>query len=171
MTPGSFDHLWNHFEDCCRWLNEGAVVEGAQVSVVARHPDLLVLDVEFEPPPSTFLPGFPAERVHVSTTSSMEIVAVPEHSDRQWLHRYPRCWPSPGLPLVSLAGGLCMWYPGDPTHLQWTWNDGFDEYLRILQRHLWNEEYWRRFNEWPTEDVPHGESLSGKPHPILDPSL
>jgi hypothetical protein len=63
-----------------------------------------------------------------------------------------------------------MWYPRDPPHLQWAWIDGFDEYLRIVQRHLWNEEYWRRFDEWPIEDVPHGESLSGEPHPILDPS-
>jgi hypothetical protein len=64
-----------------------------------------------------------------------------------------------------------LWYPDDPPHLKWTWGAGIGEYLRIVQRHLWNEEFWRRFSYWPTEDTPHGLGFGGKPHPILDPML
>lgn len=50
-------------------------------------------------------------------------------------------------------GALCLWYPRDPSHLRWGWVDGLDTYLRLVQRHLWSEEYCRRHNHWPADDA------------------
>jgi hypothetical protein len=172
VIMGSFSHVWVDPEGCCCWLNEGGAVHGVYAAVLVRQTDLLILKVKFDPPPELRLPGFPAERIHISLNSSREIAVVPEDgSGRLWLHKYPRQLPTAGLPLVSLVGGLCLWYPDDPPHLKWAWDAGIDEYLRIVQRHLWNEEFWRRFSYWPTEDTPHGLGFGGKPHPILDPML
>jgi hypothetical protein len=145
----------------CDWLNREGVVAGARADVLSVYVSLAVLEVTFQEPPDSSPLNFPTEQVHVTLKSSMEIAAVPVFSTRTWLHRYPTKLPSPNLPLESFAGGLCLWYPGDPPSLRWAWTDGVDEYLRIVQRHLWCEEYGRRFGHWPLVDAPHGDSAVG----------
>jgi hypothetical protein len=75
------------------------------------------------------------------------------------------------VPLVELVGGLCLWYPDDPTQLKWSWQNGLDDFVRILQRHLWFEESWRRMGDWPVEEAPHGRRPDNTSHPVLDQRL
>lgn len=142
----------------CEWLNCEGVVAGAHADVLSVYETMAVLDVNFQEPPASSPLNFSTEQVRVTLRTSMEIAAVPLFSNRTWLHRYPKKLPSPNLPLESFAGGLCLWYPGDPSSLRWSWTDSVDEYLRIVQRHLWCEEYVRRFGHWPLVDAPHGDS-------------
>ena len=170
------DHLRGDPHGCIRRLNKSGTVPGAHVAVVRHHTALTVLDVSFEPPPAQHLPGYPAEHVRVTVLADGSIFAVPvEPADRNWLHRYQR-HPIHELPTLPkeeheianehLFGSLCLEYPSDPSDLRWHWSDGVDAYLRIVQRHLWCEEHWRRHGRWPVEDVPHGDRPDGHPHPV-----
>jgi hypothetical protein len=38
-----------------------------------------------------------------------------------------------------------------------TWTRGFIDYVAVVQRHLFNEEFNRRYDYWPVEDAPHGD--------------
>jgi hypothetical protein len=67
---------------------------------------------------------------------------------------------------LHLLGALCLEFPEDPQWLRWSWRDGLDTYLQMVQRHLLAEEVARRFGSWPVEDAPHGFRSDGKPHPI-----
>jgi hypothetical protein len=171
VRPGGFQHVWSDPWSCCAWINDNSTIYGVTTSVIGRAASLVIVDVRFDSPPARSLPGFPAERVNVTITLSKEIAAVPPQDGRLWLHRYARLQFEIGVPLLSWAGGLCLWYPGDPPWLKWTWDDGLAEYLRIVQRHLWYEECWRRFGSWPAEDVPHGTPIDGRSFPILDQNL
>lgn len=164
---------------CVRWLNTGAELWRTTVELVMHTPGLTVLDVELGPPPPE-LPGYPAEHVRITVRANGEIFAVPMGGDqRPWLHRYPRLTlgrivAAPlgeRMPWEQLLGCLCLWYPRDPEHLHWRWADGLDGYVRLVQRHLWSEKYWRRHDHWPAEDAPHGTRPDGRPHPILTPTL
>jgi hypothetical protein len=153
-------------------------VEHSRVLVRATAKEMVLFEVEFDPPPRWALPGFPTEDALVLVAGTDDPAAVPLGRARQWHHRYPReslarvmeeaAWP---IPLVRLVGGLCLWYPKDPQALQWTWGRGFDDYVRILQRHFWCEEFWRRTGIWPIEDAPHGFRTDGEPHSILSEEL
>jgi len=156
-----------------QWLNSG-VVTGVNVTVHSSSVESVVFTVAFEPPPSWALPGYPAELTRVLITSSGGPVAVPVGPDRTWRHRYPLSVPTAGSGVVSLefcVGALCLWNPKDPVALRWTWDKGLDDFVRIVQRHLWMEEYCRRNGEWPGEETPHGERLDGRPHPIVSEDL
>lgn len=179
MTLGGLDHVRRNPRSCARWLTSAGVVDGADVGVALHDHVLTVLDVRFAPPPPD-LPDYPAEQVRVAVTPQGWIAAVPVDGEtRRWLHRNPRC-PTHQLirlplgadvPWEHLVGSLCLWYPRDPAHLQWHWRNGIDAYVRIVQRHLWSEEYWRRHDTWPVEDAPHGDLPDGRPHPILTSAL
>lgn len=180
MTRGGFAHARGDPHGCVRWFSMSGVVYGLKIAVV-RHNDILsIYDVRFEPPPTEHLPGYPAEHVRVPVLANGSVFAVPVNGDnRAWLHRYPRhsipellSLPSGvRVPWEHLLGPLCLEYPDDPDHLRWHWRHGFDAYLRIVQRHLWSEEFWRREGSWPVEDAPHGHRLDGHPHPIVTPTL
>lgn len=179
MTPGSHRHVRCDPHRCSRWLNTSNVVSGVHVVVELHDAGLTVFDVRIASPPREHLPGYPAEHVRVTVLADGRVFGVPvDADDRAWLHRYPR-WSlgqilslpiAMAIPWEHLLGALCLEYPDDPDHLRWQWNDGFDAYVRILQRHLWFEEYWRRHGVWPVEDAPHGNRLDGRPHPIATPA-
>ena len=180
MTVGSLDLVRGHPHACIRWLNESCAVDGMDISVVRHNNRLTIFDVRFEPPPPWGLPGYPPERVRIVVRANGDTFSVPAASDkREWQHRYPRlsirrilAWPkSTPIPWENLLGSLCLEYPGDPDHLRWDWSDGIDAYLRIVQRHFWCEEFWRRHGSWPVEDAPHGHRPDGRPHAIKSPSL
>ncbi len=180
MRRGSLADVRGDPHGCVRWLTLSRVVHGVEVTVV-RHNDMLsIFDVRLDQPPREHLPGYPAEHVRVTVLASGRAFAVPINGDnRAWLHRYSRHSISELLFLPSgvripwehLLGSLCLECPDDPDHLRWQWRDGIDAYLRIVQRHLWYEEYWRREGSWPVEDAPHGHRLDGHPHPIITPAL
>ena len=180
MTRGGLDHVRRDPHGCSRWLSTAGVVGGVGVTVALHNHWATTFDVQFESPPTPGLPGYPTEHVRVTVRANGEIFAVPVGSDdRAWLHRYPRVSisellalpKSDNVPWDGIVGSLCLEYPNDPDHLRWNWSYGVDAYLRIVQRHLWSEEYWRRHGSWPVEDVPHGERPDGRPHPILAPAL
>lgn len=179
LSLGTFAHVRGDPWGCANWLTTGADLWGTEAHVVVHEAAQTVVDVRFAPPPPE-LPSYPAEHVRVTVRNDRRIFAVPVAADtRPWLHRYPRFTLSQIIatpvdqliPWESLLGCLCLWYPRDPGHLQWRWTDGLDGYLRLVQRHVWSEEYWRRHGDWPAEDVPHGRRPDGRPHPILTPAL
>lgn len=179
MILGSFDHVRRDPVGCSSWLTSGGVVAGTKVEVALHDAALTIFDVRFAPPGAE-LPGYPAEHMRVTVTAGREVFAVPVKGERrQWLHRYPHLdaaeiarWPrGQHIAWEQLLGPLCLWYPGDPAHLRWSWRDGLDAFFRIVQRHLWFEEHWRRWGTWPVEDAPHGWSDDGLPHPILTSEL
>jgi hypothetical protein len=179
MTPGGLQHLRRQPNGCAIWLTETLAGEGIAVEVAHHSPSLTVLDVRFGAPPQHHLPGYPEERIRVNVRADGQIGAVPSASDRRpWHHRYPYLTlqellgqPQEELTWARLTGPLCLEYPFDPPNLRWQWDDGLHVYLRIVQRHLWSEEYWRWHGHWPVEDAPHGHSIDGSPHPILTPEL
>jgi hypothetical protein len=160
-------------------LTEVLAADGITVEVAHHSPTLTVLDVRFGAPPREHLPNYPEEHVRVNVRHDGQIGAVPLADDqRRWLHRYPYLTihqllrqPDEQLSWSRLTGPLCLQYPFDPPHLRWQWDDGLDLYLRVVQRHLWSEEYWRRHGHWPVEDAPHGHPADGSPHPILTSEL
>lgn len=122
----------------------------------------LVVDITFAPLPELAAAGYGAERGRVSVRPSGAIYAFPLGPDRTWHHRNP----SPlGPRFGTLAGDLCLWYPNDPRSLRWDWDDGLEQYVTRVHRHLLFEEYYRREGQWPVEDTPHAEPVNGA-HPI-----
>lgn len=179
LTLGALQHALADPDGCALWLSHEADLWETDVEVVAIATRLTIFHVAFGPPPPA-LPGYPPEHVRVTIRADGDVCAVPFAADaRRWLHRHTRLSPSEiirtpanvQIPWESLLGALCLWYPRDPNHLCWGWVDGLDAYLRLVQRHLWSEEYWRRHEHWPAEDAPHGERTDGRPHPILTPAL
>lgn len=135
---------WRHYPHACaKQLNALLADDGITVKVCHHDPRLTVLDVRIDPPPAHCLPGYPAEHLRVVISSDLGVQAVPIGADRAWRHRYPIPCESNNW-VTSLTGPLCLEYPLDPPHLRWSWSDGLDTYLRIAQRHLWSEEFWRR---------------------------
>lgn len=175
MIAGGFEHVRTDPYGCAAWLCTSGGFTGTATTVVMHTPAATVFDVQFPEPPQDQLPGFPAERVRISVGPAEEIIAVPVPTDagkRSWLHRYPHVHPcsvvakKQKVPWIFLFAGLCLQYPRDPDHLRWGWADGIDAYLRVVERHFWYEEQWRRTGIWPVEDTPHGERADGEPHPI-----
>lgn len=176
VTPGSRRHLRETPDDCIRWLNQHPQVYGTTVLVAHHDHSLTVLMATFAPHPD--LDGYPTETVRLVVRSDGQVFAIPvDEQQRAWEHRYP------GTALEDvvagripgdwnfLLGALCLWYPHDPPHLRWTWTDGLDNLLRIIQRHVWSEEHFRRTRRWPGEDAPHGHRTDGQPHPVRSPEL
>lgn len=180
MALGGLGYVRRKPRDCARWLSTAGVVGGAEVTVVLHDLRATTFNVRFESPTLPELLDYPAEQVRITVRPNGKVLAVPAGGDaREWLHRYPRssisallALPrSATMPWEFIVGALCLEYPNDPDHLRWQWSDGIDAYLRVVQRHLWYEEYWRRHGSWPVEDAPHGERPDGYPHPILTPEL
>jgi hypothetical protein len=178
VVPGTFRHATQTSEHCAQWLGAEAELWGpAQVELLRCDSGLTTFDVRFGTPEQ--ISDYPDENVRVVVREDRKIFAVPVcDSGRTWNHRNRlltiteilRVGHQP-LPWECLLGSLCLWYPKDPPHLRWSWHHGLDAYLRIVQRHLWKEEYFRRTGLWVGEDAPHGERADGKPHPILTPEL
>jgi hypothetical protein len=172
VKPVGFGAIRANPRGCCRRLKKSGAVSYFEAEVMTHTAGITILEVEFVAPKE--LPSYPVERVRISVLSDASIAAVPiDCRDRRWYHRFPR-WSTTqivnhggrSLPWPSVVGGLCLWYPRDPRAWRWTWDDGFDTYLLLVQRHLWAEEYFRRHGCWPVNDAPHGERSDGYPHPL-----
>ena len=122
----------------------------------------VVMDVTFAPLPELAAADYRAEHGRISIRRDGAIYAFPLGPQRSWKHRNP----SPlGWQFGHLAGELCLWYPSDPRSLRWEWDDGFEQYVTRVHRHLFFEEFHRREGHWPVEDAPHADPQSGA-HPI-----
>jgi hypothetical protein len=122
----------------------------------------LVLDMFFTPLPELAGAGYEGERARVSIRPDGPIYSFPLGPERTWHHRFP----SPlGQQFGHLAGQLCLWYPRDPRSLRWEWDDGLEQYVTRVYRHVFYEEYYRREGHWPVEDAPHDDPVTG-PHPV-----
>lgn len=127
----------------------------------------VVFDITFAPLPELAEAGYGIERGRVSVRPDGNSYAFPLGPDRTWHHRNP----SPlGPRFGTLAGDLCLWYPKDPRALRWEWDDGLEQYVTRVHRHLIFEEYYRREGQWPVEDAPHAEPVNGA-HPIRSPFM
>jgi hypothetical protein len=138
---------------------------GVQVDSARRQSSgAVVIDFFFDPPPELAAAGYCTERGRIAVTASGQVASFPLGSvGRRWKHRNG----SPLGPIFDhLGGDLCLWYRHDPRGLRWEWDDGFEQYVTRVHRHLFFEEYWRRTGEWPFEDAPHGEPAAGV-HPVL----
>lgn len=178
VALGSVRHVREDPHAFAQWVSGPGVVYGLHAFVVWCGKRLIVFHLDFDRPPAPELADFPTEAVRLSVFADGHALAVPVGGDsRSWCHRYPHpsiAELSRGLipqRRESLFGALCLWDPRDPRHLRWGWEDGLDAFIRMVQRHLWYEEYWRRTGDWPVEDTPHGERADGLPHPIRDPRL
>lgn len=106
--------------------------------------------------------GFPTEHVIITITEDGQIQAVPINGHRRlWYHRNPEGLlprhPTDPYSFMRSLPSLCLWYPGDPSALRWSWRKGLVAYVTIVHRHVQAEEVWRRTDRWPAEDAPHGE--------------
>jgi len=174
VNPGLFVGVRSDPQGFCDWVVHTVRVAGATLTVMVHSDMLTVFEATFEPSAIPALAGYPVERARISVFADGQVVAVPVADPaRTWEHRYPTRFTAVGDGDWTIAfGGLCLWFPGDPPHLRWDWSKGLDDFVRIVQRHLWTEEYCRRNRRpWPVEDAPHGGPLAGKTHPILTPSL
>lgn len=135
-----------------------SAVWGLAIRAAYREPDFVVFEVTYSPLPPVAVEGYPQEVVRISVWRNGRVLAVPVGpQERTWKHRNPMS--------VDVYCGLCLWYDDDPRALRWEWNDGLEQYIAIVQRHMLSEEWARRHNgRWPVEDAPHGRPDS--PHPI-----
>lgn len=144
-------------------MAEHSVYGLVDVDVRIRKPGLACLWMTLEPWPPMADEGYPIERVAISVFAAGPVRAVPIGAKgRRWEHRNPY-----RLGSLDYLGDLCLWYPGDPDPLKWSWSDGFVDYITIVHRHLLAEEFWRRHGVWPAEAAPHGEGN----HPIQSAEL
>jgi hypothetical protein len=135
-------------------------------TVEPRHGGV-VFDMSFTPLPELAAARYQNERGRVSIRPDGRIYSFPLGPERSWHHRYP----SPlGDQFAHLAGQLCLWYPKDPRWLRWEWDDGLEQYVTRVYRHLFYEEYYRREGHWPVEDAPHDDPVTGA-HPICSPFM
>lgn len=141
------------------------LVEG---EVLTFDDSMVVLEFAFKPSLELEAHGFPTEigrLVQLVNHRHPEPYVFPVGPTRTWHHRYPLA------PQNGCFGQLCLWYPLDPPHLQWTWSKDILSLVAIARRHLWFEEQYRRSGTWPVEDAPHAHARDGGPHPILTPAL
>lgn len=98
--------------------------------------------------------GYPIETVNVVIGRDGIIRAIPKSgTGRRWRHRNS---------IFDIHLDLCLWDPTDPSAIRWVWEDGLEEYVRIVSRHLIYEEFYRRHGRWPVEESPHGSSPTGR---------
>lgn len=122
-----------------------------------------VVDFTFSPLPELKASGYLNERARISIRPDGSIYAFPLGPERPWKHRQPS--PLAGLAMGHFAAELCLYYPGDPIGLKWTWAHGLEQYVTRVHRHLFYEEFYRREGYWPIEDAPHHEP-SAVVHPV-----
>lgn len=134
---------------------------GSTLTVATHNRALTVLEAAIVPPVEFAAHGFPTEIVRISLIAGTEApIAVPVGPRRDWCHRYL------DLDNGGLYGQLCLWYPTDPPHLRWTWDNGFESFVHLVLRHLIFEEHCRRNGTWPGHEAPHGHQADGSPHPV-----
>ena len=88
-------------------------------------------------------PGVPSRTVCVEfSPGSPDVPRVFTDGPQKSPHRYA-------------DGSLCMWYPRDPTNLQWVRRDGAAALIGCIALHLIREQWWRETGEWLGPEAPH----------------
>ena len=93
---------------------------------------------------------------------------VPEFEQRRRIKITLMNWTRPSVKSVTADGptssphrygdhALCMWHPGDGPDLRWQPEEGLLRLIRYAQVHLFKEEFWRSYGEWPGPEAPHAE--------------
>lgn len=141
-------------------MQDGKTFGAHEVSGRAVAGDAAMLEMTLDPLPALARVGYPAERVRIVVLRDLRVFAyVLTGRERTFKHRNP--WPS---------RSLCLFYDQDDPALVWRPEDGLEEYVELVRRHLAFEEYHRRHGKWPCEDAPHGR---GEPsgHPIMSEQM
>jgi hypothetical protein len=112
-----------------------------------------VFELAMRPLPVLARNGFPTERVRITVLASGENLAFPLGSPQRTFFHRNSCLPRT----------LCLEYPGDDPALRWSWDDGFEDYVTRVYRHLLWEEQWRRTGLWPVADAPHARPVPPVP--------
>lgn len=115
-------------------------------------------DLTFLAPSELVAAKYGPERARLLVRWDGSLECTPRGPRRTWKHRNQR---RGDRDEQWTTGSLCLFYPRDPRPLRWEWDDGLEAYVLRAQRHLFYEEYFRRENEWPVEDAPHGHPTSG----------
>lgn len=146
-----------------------AFVPNVTVTRVLDHRAGVEFALAFAPPWELVEHGYSTElaRLLVSRKPGADPLVWPCGPRRLWKHRNPG---SGDLDEDRTTGPLCLWYPGDPEPLRWSWSDGLDAFVVRTHKHLFSEEFWRREGSWPAEDAPHGQPPRGV-HPIKSPEM
>jgi len=130
-----------------RQLASGVTVYGVRDATgrLTRY-GAAIVEMTLLPLPALVGDGFPAEDVRVVVLRDERVLTyVRSGRERAFLHRNP-----------SPSRSLCLFWDNDDPALRWLPEDGFDEYVTAVRRHLIFEEVWRRDGRWPCEDTPHG---------------
>lgn len=122
------------------------------VVVERKTPGKVVFRITLFPEGVFARDGYPVEVARVFVFVDGRVLAMPASAPgRTWEHRE-----------TVGFGPLCLCYPDDPPEYRWCWDEGLEEYVRILHRHLIYEEFYRREGWWPVEDAPHGNPSMGR---------
>ena len=134
-------------------LHAGVIVDQAWAPSIGGA----VVEITYTAPPELRAAGYGRERARTYFRADWDPLTYPLGPDRRWKHRYP----SPLGPEFGYScGELCLWFPNDPRPLRWILADGVEDYVNRVHRHLFLEEHWRRTDDWPTEDTPHGSPVA-----------
>jgi hypothetical protein len=78
-------------------------------------------------------------------------------------HDYPRVVGDPGAASLHRMGdgSLCLYFPWDPPHRRWRYENGLVQLFDLVADHLHKELWWRHTGghdggEWLGEDTDHG---------------
>ncbi len=134
-----------------RFVGESYRLGRSEIEVMSRFLGRAGFGIEVRLFPGGHLvaAGFPIEAASVWITPRGEGRAWPFVGQRAFHHRNPE-------------GDLCMWFPGDRPGLRWTPDKSLLDLVLIVRRHLIFEEFYRRHQYWPVEDIAHGTPRSAE---------
>jgi hypothetical protein len=115
-----------------------------------------ILEMALDPFPALAAESYPAERIRIAILRDERAFAyVLSGPERSFKHRNP-----------APHRSLCLQYDADDEALKWLPEDGLEELVTLVHKHVIFEEYNRRHGLWPGEDAPHGLAGTGI-HPVL----
>lgn len=114
-----------------------------------------LLEMTLDPLPAFAMEQYPAEDIRIAIlTDERAFAYVRSGRERSFKHRNP-----------APHRSLCLHYDADDDALKWLPEDGLEELVTLVHKHVIFEEYNRRHGRWPCEDAPHGPVRDGG-HPI-----
>ncbi len=117
------------------------------IDTVYEDQAVLIVRAEFVPWRDLTLKGYPTEVAYIWVVWTGKVLAFPAAAGHEsWYHRYV---------VDGEYEELCLWYPDDPVERRWDWSKSFVDFLTLVSRHLQAEEFYRRHQRWPMDDVPH----------------
>lgn len=119
-----------------------------------------ILEMTLDPLTALAAQGYPAEDVRIAILPDQRALAyVRSGRDRTFKHRNP-----------APDRSLCLQYDADDDALKWLPDDGLEELVTLVHKHVIYEEFNRRYGYWPCEDAPHGPAGAGG-HPVATPQM